>query len=194
MYKKPSKTLIILTLSLSLLHTQAIAENLAGMGETYLYKASIAMSQGERHYYLNEALTLYNNGHYNNKTNLEYMIGLGKTYTMLDDRSNAKNILSQAYNMYPDNSNLHKALADFYSHFQEYNTALEFYKLALSSGYLKDYTTNLLTAQCYERLGDHKNAELYYKVALMLNPNSNLAKERLNSFNNNVNCSNVIIE
>ena len=50
----------------------------------------------------------------------------------------------------------HKNL-NFNFSFQEYSTAVEYYKLSLASGNLRDFATNLQTAKCFEKLGDLEN-------------------------------------
>lgn len=144
-----------------------------------LYRSSVAMTQEEKDYYISKAKEIYTNEYNKNILNLDAMIGLGKIYTLLGQRTDAKNILMQAYSTYSNDPKIQAALGDFSYSFQEYNNALEFYKLALASGYLKDYNTNLSSALCYEKLGDNQNAKLYYKIALFLNNSSNIAKERL---------------
>ncbi len=189
MLKLPIKKLFILAFIILLLQAQSYATSNIDKGANCLYKASIAMTQQEKDFYLNKALSIYQNEYDNNKLNIQAMIGLGRAYTQLGERTNAKSILMQAYNIYSDKPQIHVALADFYYYFQEYNTAIEFYKLALSSGYLKDFNTNISTALCYEKLGDLQNAKLYYKIALMLNPNSNTAREKLLNLESNINSS-----
>lgn len=158
--------------------------------DQYLYKASIAMTQGEKDYYTDKAKELYTIEYEKNNLNLDAMVGLGKAYSLSDQRADAKNILMQAYNTYPNKPQIQAALGDFNYSFQDYNTALEFYKLALCSGYLRDYKTNLSTALCYEKLGDIKNAKLYYKITLILNQNATEAKIRLSQLENIINVTN----
>lgn len=158
--------------------------------DSYLYKATIAMTQGKKDYYIDKAKEVYTIEYEKNNLNLDAMVGLGKAYSLSDQRADAKNILMQAYNTYSNNPKIQAALGDFNYSFQDYNTALEFYKLALSSGYLRDYRTNLSTALCYEKLGDTKNAKLYYKITLILNPNATEAKIRLSQLENIVNVTN----
>ena len=72
--------------------------------------------------------------------------------------------------MNPSNPMLQKEMADFYYNFQEYSTAIEYYKLSLASGLLTDYETNLKTARCFDKLGDDENAQLYYQICRHINP------------------------
>lgn len=155
------------------------ASTVIEQANSYLYKSSVAMTQTEKDYYFSKAKEIYTNEYNKNTLNLDAMVGLGRIYTLSDQRRDAKNILMQAYSTYPNNPKIQAALGDFSYAFQEYNNALEFYKLALSSGYLRDYNTNLSSALCYEKLGDMQNAKLYYKIALFLNNDSIIAKERL---------------
>lgn len=151
---------------------------------SYIYQASIAMTKGERDYYIDKACTEYQKAYNEDILNLDAIIGYGKTLAYKGERAEAKTILMQGYNTNPENPKIQAALGDYNYIIQEYNNALEFYKLALSSGYLKDYRTNLSTANCYEKLGDTKNARLYYQITLMLNPGSIDAKKRLYKIDN----------
>ncbi len=181
--KKLLHHLTILTfIFLSLLYPKAVrAEDYFKQGDTNFYKATISMSQDERNYYLNKALSEYQKEYDKNPQNIKAIISLGKTYCLLNDRTNAKSTLMHGYNLYQDNPYIQASLGDYNFYFQEYATALEFYKLALASGLLKDYKTNLITGLCFEKLGDEKNAYLYYQICLLLNKNSNVVKNRIHN-------------
>ena len=84
--------------------------------------------------------------------------------------------------MNPSDPKLQRAMGDFFYSFQEYSTAIEYYKLALASGLLRDFDTNLQSAKCYEKLGDLKNAELYYKICFHLNSKSREVMNKLNEY------------
>lgn len=114
--------------------------------------------------------------------NLEGLLGAGTMATFLGKEEEAKNILMEAYATYPSNPRVHKALGDYSFKFANFNNAIEYYNLSLSSGNLEDYATNLATAVCYEKLGDIEKAITYYKVSLHLNPNSELAKRRVEMY------------
>lgn len=185
MSKYPYKLIIsaLLLLIIFNFNTAMAASNIDN-ANSYLYKASVGMTIGEKKYYANKAKDLYLEEYNKNNLNLDAMIGLGKSYCLMEQRTDAKNILMQAYSIYSDKPKIQVTLGDFNYYFQDYNTALEFYKLALSSGYLKDFRTNLSTAKCYEKLGDSKNAKLYFQITLMINPLSTEAKKRLYELEN----------
>lgn len=149
--------------------------------EYYISRAAKANIPETKYALAQRALEEYKTEYDKNNLNLDAMIGMGKAYSLLDNRTEAKQILMSADCIYPNEPKLHVALGDFYFYFQDYNTSLEFYKLALLSGYLKDYKTNLATAICYQKLGDAKNAILYYKICLYLKPNDEIARTKLNS-------------
>ncbi|MGN0015208.1 MAG: tetratricopeptide repeat protein [Candidatus Gastranaerophilaceae bacterium] len=114
--------------------------------------------------------------------NIEALLGAGTMAIFLGKEEEAKNILMEAYATYPANPRVHKALGDYSFKFANFNNAIEYYNLSLSSGNLEDYATNLATAVCYEKLGDIEKAITYYKVSLHLNPNSTLAKQRVEMY------------
>ena len=84
--------------------------------------------------------------------------------------------------MKPYDAKLQREMAEFHVSFQEYSTAIEYYKLSLASGLLKDFDTNLATAKCYEKLGDLENAELYYQICYHLDSNSKKVKNKINEY------------
>lgn len=113
---------------------------------------------------------------------LEGMLGAGAMATYLGREDDARNIIMQAYAMYPKNPRVHKALGDYSFKFSNYNNAIDYYNLSLSSGNLKDYSTNLAAAVCYEKLGDIERAKQYFLVAQYLNPDSVIANQRVEMY------------
>ena len=59
---------------------------------------------------------------------------------------------------------------------------MEYYKLSLLTGLLEDYETNIRVAECYEKLGDFENAEIYYQVVNYINPKSQAAQNKVNEY------------
>ncbi len=113
---------------------------------------------------------------------LDALLGAGTTATFLGKETQARHLLMEAYATYPKNPNVHKALGDYCFKFNNFNNAIEYYNLSLSSGNLMDYNTNIATAVCYEKLGDIKKAIDYFKVAQHINPNSPIANQRLEMY------------
>jgi len=114
--------------------------------------------------------------------NLDGLLGAGAMATYLGREDEARNILMQAYATYPTNPHVHKALGDYSFRFSNYNNAIEYYNLSLNSGNLKDFATNLSTALCYEKLGEVERAKQYFKFAMYLNPESELAQQRVKMY------------
>ena len=85
--------------------------------------------------------------------------------------------------MNPSDPKLQKEMGDFYYSFQEYATAIEYYKLSLASGNLRDFETNLQSAKCYEKLGDLENAALYYRICNHLDASSRKVMNKINEYN-----------
>ena len=109
------------------------------------------------------------------------------TITYLKKENESRNILMQAYAAFPQNPHVHKALGDYCFRFANYNSALEYYKLSLSSGNLEDFATNLAIAICYEKLGDVKMAISYFRIAQSLNPESKTANQRVEMYDKLIN-------
>ncbi len=162
-------------------YNSAFADNFSKADEL-VRKSSITIIPEESYEYLHKAEYYYKEEYEKNQLNIRALLGLSKVNQLLQNRSEAKLYVLKAYNMKPDNPKLQKEMGDFYYSFQEYSTAIEYYKLALASGLLKDFETNLQTAKCYEKLGDSKNAELYYKICMHVNSKSREVMNKLNEY------------
>lgn len=152
------------------------------IADEQLEEAMSAEDKSLKLYHLRQAYEFYKAALNKDEENIEALIGAGISATFTGKKSIAKNTLMRAYATYPENADIHKALGDYSFYFSEYNNAIEYYNLSLLSGNLKDYGTNLSTAVCYEKLGNIENAAAYYRLSLQLNPESQLAKERLEIF------------
>lgn len=170
-------TLLIIFLSLNC----ALADNFS-QAEKLLRKAQTTSNQEEGYEYIHKARILYEEEYEKNPINTKALLGLSKVNQLLQDRAEAKLYVLKAYNMNPSDPKLQRAMGDFFYSFQEYSTAIEYYKLALASGLLRDFDTNLQSAKCYEKLGDLKNAELYYQICFHLNAKSKEVMNKLNEY------------
>lgn len=150
--------------------------------ENYIRKAKTTSVPEESYEYIHKARILYLEEYEKNPLNIKALLGMSTVNQMLKDRSEAKLYVLKAYNMNPSDPKLQRAMGDFFYSFQEYSTAIEYYKLALASGLLRDFDTNLQSAKCYEKLGDLKNAELYYKICFHLNSKSREVMNKLNEY------------
>ena len=148
----------------------------------WLKRAELTSIEEESYEYVIKARNIYKEEVDSNPTNIEALLGLSKTYQLTKDRSEAKLYVLKAYNFDPSSAKLQREMGDFFYSFQEYGTAIEYYKLALSSGLLRDFDTNLQSAKCYEKLGDKENAELYYKISNHLNSTSREVLNKINEY------------
>ena len=180
MKKNYNKLFLILCL-LILGSNLAIADNF-DEAEKFMMKAKLARNQEEAYEYVHRARVLYEDEHEVNPSNIKALIGLSKVNQMLEDRANAKLYLLKAYNMQPSDPKLQKEMGDFYYSFQEYATAIEYYKLSLASGNLRDFETNIQAAKCFEKLGDLENASLYYKICNHLDSSSKRVMNKINEY------------
>ena len=150
--------------------------------EILLKKSQTTSVKEESYEYIDEARLLYKEKYDEDPIDIKALLGLSKVYQLIGQREEAKLYILKAYNMKPYEPELQKEMGNFYYSFQEYSTAIEYYKLALASGLLKDFDTNLITAKCYEKLGDLENAQLYYQICNHLNPKSKQVLNKLNSY------------
>ena len=179
--KKILQISIVFSLISFLSTNMAFADNIS-MAEDMLRKAKTASLQDEAYEYIHKARILYEDEYDDNPESIEALLGLSKVNQLIQDRPNAKLYVLKAYNMDPANPKLQRAMGDFYYSFQEYSTAIEYYKLALASGLLRDFETNLQAAKCFEKLGDIENAELYYKISGHVNSKSKEVMKKLNEY------------
>lgn len=153
--------------------------NVAG---EYVKEAMSEQEEFMRRHKVQKAFFFYKKYLEKHQGNLDALLGAGTMAIYLGKEQDAKNFLMEAYATYPKNPHVHKALGDYSFRFSNYNNAIEYYNLSLSSGNLKDYATNIATAVCYEKLGDIEKAIQYYKVAQHLNPDSEIANKRLEMY------------
>lgn len=179
--KNINLSILILFICIYFIGNNAIANNIE-KADKLLRKAETASIQEEAYEYINKARILYQEEYDENPVNLQVLLGLSKVNQLLKDRAEAKLYVLKAYNMNPADPKLQRAMGDFFYSFQEYSTAIEYYKLALASGLLRDFDTNLKSAKCYEKLGDLKNAELYYQICYHLNSQSREVMKKLNEY------------
>ncbi len=179
--KKICLQYIYILLCFLFLTNSAIADNFS-RAENYIRRAKTTSVPEESYEYIHKARILYQEEYDKNPLNIKALLGMSTVNQMLQDRSEAKLYVLKAYNMNPSDPKLQKAMGDFFYSFQEYSTAIEYYKLALASGFLRDFDTNLQSAKCYEKLGDLENAELYYKICFHLNSKSREVMNKLNEY------------
>ncbi len=172
---------VTLLLIFSFICTQAYASNIS-QAQKLLKKAKMTSVKEESYEYINNARILFEKEYEKTPDNIEVLVGLSKTFQLIGDRREAKLYVVRAYNLRPADPKIQKEMGDFFYSFQEYSTAIEYYKLALASGLLRDYETNLQTAKCFEKLGDLENAELYYKICNHVNPKGREAMNKINEY------------
>lgn len=179
--KKFSFKLLILLICLCISFQPIYADNLS-KATKLLKKAEMTSVLEESYEYINNARVIYEEEYEKNPYDINILLGLSKTFQLIGDRAEAKLYVLKAYDMQPTNPTVQKAMGDFHYGFQEYSTALEYYKLSLGNGNLKNFETNLQTAKCFEKLGDLENAELYYKICYYLNSKSREVLNKLNEY------------
>ena len=150
--------------------------------EQLIRRAKTASMDEQSYDYLNKARTILEKKYETEKTNIKLLMKLSEVFQLLGIRKEAKQYILQAYNIVPNDMYVQRAMGDFYYNFQEYTTALEYYKLSLITGLLQDFDTNVRVAECYEKLGDTQNAEVYFQVCNFLNPDSQIIQNKLNAF------------
>lgn len=179
--KKISLKITVLLICIIFSINASFADNIS-KAEKLLKKAKMTSVTEESYEYLNAARLLYEEEYEKNPVDTDILIGLSEVFQLIGDRAEAKLYVLKAYNMNPADPKRQKAMGNFFYSFQEYSTAVEYYKLALASGLLRDFDTNLQTAKCFEKLGDSENAELYYKICYHLDSKSREVLNKLNEY------------
>ena len=123
---------------------------------------TVEYPEEEEYKFLHEMKKVYEENYEKNYSDRENILKLAKTYMALGQRSTAKAFYMQLYNMYPDDPNVQFEMGKFYYDCKQYNAALEFFKLSLASGNLRNIEVNEYTQKTYAKLGDEEN-ELLYK-------------------------------
>ncbi len=128
------------------------------------HESVIEYSVEQEYKFLHEMRKVYEEQYQNNYLDKENTLKLAKTYLDLGQRSTAKAYYMQLYNMYPDDPAIQFEMGKFYYECKQYNAALEFFKLSLASGYLRNIEVNEYTRKTYSKLGDEENEALYEQI------------------------------
>lgn len=124
----------------------------------------IEYPEEEEYKFLHEMKKVYEEQYEKNYLDVDNTLKLAKTYMSLGQRSTAKAFYMQLYNMYPNDPNIQFEMGKFYYDSKQYNAALEFFKLSLASGNLKNVEVNEYTRKTYAKLGDEENELLYEQI------------------------------
>ncbi len=130
-----------------------------------VYQAYAANKMGE----LNKSAAYYDQLLENKKAEVEVILTAQKVYKVLGDTAKALKAIKNGRVIYPENKKLLFEEANIYNNKKDY---------AALSGLIKDlvkaepdnYDVNFLAAICYDQLKQTKQAEVYYKKAMQLNP------------------------
>ena len=133
---------------------------------------TVEYSQDEEFKFKHELLKIYENKYEENNRDVENILKLARIHLDLGQRAIAKSYYMQLYNTYPNSPRIQFEMGKFYYECKQYNAALEFFKLSLASGYLKNIEVNEYTRKTYAKLGDEENEALYEKIIEHLNGNS----------------------
>jgi Tfp pilus assembly protein PilF len=129
MKKIAIKIFLISTLLLNV-NLATFADNYSD-AQQYIKRAKTASIEEQSYDYLNKARTLLEKDYETDKTNIKLLMSLSEVFQLIGDRREAKLFILQAYNIAPNDMYVQKGMGDFYYNFQEYTTALEYYKLSL---------------------------------------------------------------
>lgn len=139
-------------------------ENQEEQGEVKEHETVVEYTTEQEYKFMHEMLKVYSEKYDKNYLDKENTLKLAKIYLDLGQRSTAKAYYMQLYNMYPDDPNIQFEMGKFYYECKQYNAALEFFKLSLASGNLRNLEVNEYTRKTYAKLGDEENEILYSHI------------------------------
>lgn len=111
-----------------------------------------------------ELLKMYEKKYDENNQDIENILKIARIHLDLGQRAIAKSYYMQLYNTYPNSPRIQFEMGKFYYECKQYNAALEFFKLSLASGNLRNIEVNEYTKKTYDKLGDEENAKLYEQI------------------------------
>lgn len=105
-------------------------------------------------------------------------IQLARVYDLQKNDKYAKAYFSRALNLNYKDIDANFYFGEFYFKRNNYKKALEYYQKSLLYGKEGDASIYKNIGQIYEKFGDSRRSEYYYKESIRLNPNNNALKEK----------------
>ena len=87
------------------------------------------------------------------------LVGLGRVYTQMDKYDDAKNALFEAYSIDKYNAEANFYFGEFWFKYNEFETALKYYKNAYELGFKNTQKVLDMIIKCYNKLGDIQSIE-----------------------------------
>ena len=128
------------------------------------HETVVDYSTEQEYKFMHEMLKVYSEQYEKSYLDRENTLKLAKIYLDLGQRSTAKAYYMQLYSMYPNDPNIQFEMGKYYYACKQYNAALEFFKLSLASGNLRNLEVNEYTRKTYAKLGDEENEILYTNI------------------------------
>ncbi|MBR6163976.1 hypothetical protein IKQ26_08840 [bacterium] len=125
---------------------------------------TVEYSEDQDFNFKHEMLKIYEKRYEENNLDTENILKIAKIHLDLGQRAIAKSYYMQLYNTYPNSPRIQFEMGKFYYQCKQYNAALEFFKLSLASGYLRNIEVNEYTQKTYAKLGDEENEALYGQI------------------------------
>ena len=104
------------------------------------------------------------------KKNIYPVVQLARVYDLSKNDKYAKSYFFNALGIDPKNVRANYYFGDFYYKRNDYKKALKYYNKAFEYGMSQNFENMQKMAIIYEKLGDLNKANLYYKNAILANP------------------------
>lgn len=149
----------------------------------YFHKFENSQNKSEKEHYMQLAMGEYYTLTMMPAADIKSFIRLARLYDIADKSTLARSYFSKALNINKNNADLNFYLGEFYYKRHEYHHALYHYKIAYNSGYAGQYNLNLKLGIIYEKLADLINAQKYYQISYLLNPQNKELQQKIHSIN-----------
>lgn len=142
-----------------------------------------AQSNTDKSFYLQEAMRYYFLLLQAVPNSVEANIGLGRVYDYMKQDRIAQKHFFTALNINNCDAMANYYFANYYYSRNEFISALNYYKKALSCGYPSNYEINIRIGSVYEKLADIESAKKHYESALKLIPSNFELNEKVKILN-----------
>ena len=133
----------------------------------------------KRYYYLKDAAAAYNQYNSEIKGDIHAITQLARVYDLQKRDKYARAEFETALGINPNDKSANYYFGDYYFFRKDYGKALKYYRKAFINGMEENYSNMKKMAVIYEKLGDLKKANLFYKKAYLKNMTDNNIADKI---------------
>ena len=165
--------------SVSLDYSKLDIENAIKLANDKFEEALKIEDKNKRYECLKDSALNYNIVTEAQPENIDAAIKLARVYDLQNKNRNAKSSFYHALGINPKSIDANYYFGEFYYKREEYRKALYYYKNALRYGMKENADNMKKLAVIYEKFGDLKQANLYYKKLFLLNPSDEFTADKI---------------